>query len=123
MKHYIKASETTREDLMDYLEEYYNRDFQTGDELFNVINEVRGYELPDYSTDEGIYEGLSLYQLQQVIDIMDANHNRDNRTTKSISFTDEELRVLTIAMTDFSDVKFTKDPEMSRTARSILRKI
>lgn len=110
----------TRDEMIDYIEDNYNNDvnfeklYETMEDMFGPLNDDGA---------EGIYSNLENYELEDLMDELDRQIGVDDGPTQSIDLTSKELRVLKKAMEDFSDPAFTKDFDMSRIARNILRKI
>lgn len=110
----------TRDAMIDYIEDNYNTDVNF-EKLYQVMEDMFGRV--DDTGDEGIYTDLSDSDLSDLIDEMDSIFKSNYNPIISIQLTAKELQVLKKAMEDYSDPAFTKDFDMSRIARNILRKL
>jgi hypothetical protein len=110
----------TRDEMIDYIEDNYNNGvnyvklYDIMEDMFGPLNDNGG---------EGIYSDLEDYELEDLIDELDRQIGVDDGPARPIELSDRERDVLRKAMEDFSDPAFTKDFEMSRIARNILRKL
>jgi len=113
----------TRDELMDYIDDNYNN-YEYHQYLEDIYQELFG-EMDD-SGPEGMFTGLTAQQLQMLANALD--ERLESTTTlpprdSTFTFDDDEISVLIVAMENFSDVTWTKDREMSRIAKRILRKL
>lgn len=113
-----------RSQLIDAIEDKYNSsEYNKVDKALSKVLGVAEDELDSYLDDsdsaEGFYSNLTTSQLQQVYDIIT---NADSRSF-NLSLNKSELYVLIDAMENYSDPSFTKDRDMSFTAKDILRRL
>lgn len=118
---------TDRDSLIDYIDEYYNNEdgwdllsstmiSMFGDKVLNEQDEI------DDSGYEGIYSNLSDLDLVKLADRLDS-WAAGNTFKVTLNLTDSQLSTLKKALSDFSDVTFTKDRHMSKDATLILRQL
>ena len=108
---------STRDTLIDYLEEAYNYNPTVAEELEAAVEAVGG-SLDDSGPD-GIYSDLSLSDLERVLDILEGTPE----PTYSYAFTEAEIRLIAEAMRNWADPKFSGSREDSRVAARILDKL
>ena len=114
----------SRSQLIDAIEDKYNSsEYNKVDKALSKVLGVAEDELDSYLDDsdsaEGFYSNLTTSQLQQVYDILTSKDSR----SLNLSLNKSELYVLIDAMQNYSDPSFTKDREMSFTAKEILRRL
>lgn len=112
-----------RPQLIDAIEDKYSSNEYEVDKALSKVLGVPKDELDSYLDDsdptEGFYSNLTTSQLQQVYDIIT---NAGSRSF-NLSLNKSELYVLIDAMQNYSDPSFTKDRDMSFTAKDILRRL
>lgn len=100
----------------------YDRDGKVDNAISKVLNvpvDKLGDYLDDSDPDEGFYKNITTSQLQQVYDILTGADAR----SFNLSLNKSELYVLIDAMQNYSNPSFTKDREMSATAKVILNRL
>lgn len=118
---------TDRDSLIDYIDEYYNNEdgwdllsstmiSLFGDKVLNEQDEI------DDEGDEGIYTYLSNLDLEKLADRLDSLSG-GNTLEVTLRLTDSQLSTLKEILSDFSDVTFTEDRQMSKDATLILRQL
>lgn len=114
----------SRSQLIDTIDDIYSYD--TDGKVDNALSKVLnvsvdklGNYLDDSDPDEGFYSNITTSQLQQVYDILTGA----DLQAFNLSLNKSELYVLIDAMQNYSDPSFTKDREMSATAKVILYKL
>ena len=113
----------SRSHLIDAIDDIYSYDEDKVDnaisKVLNVPVDKLDVYLDDSDPSEGFYSNITTSQLQQIYDIItDAGSRSFN-----LSLNKSELYVLIDAMQNYSDPSFTKDREMSSTAKDILRRL
>lgn len=112
-----------RPQLIDAIEDKYSSNEYEVDKALSKVLGVPKDELDSYLDDsdptEGFYSNLTTSQLQQVYDIIT---NAGSRSF-NLPLNKSELHVLIDAMQNYSDPSFTKDRDMSFTAKDILRRL
>lgn len=106
-----------RNKMIDYIEEFWNNE-ENWPDLDEVY--IKMFGQMDDNGEEGIYTNLSNTDLANLIDALEA---LDDGRRYSLELSEEEFDVVRQAMEDFSDSTFTKDREMSRIAKLVLRKL
>ena len=117
----------SRLQLEDAIDDFINQRGVVGvDELDSALSKVLNMpvdKLDDYlddsDPDEGFYKNITTSQLQQVYDILTGADSR----AFNLSLNKSELYVLIDAMQNYSNPSFTKDREMSATAKVILNRL
>ena len=110
---------TDRDSLINYIEEYYNTE-DTWELLENAMISLFG-DIDD-SGPEGIYSHLSDSDLMKLTEFLDSQSNGDMFEV-TLELTQSQLTTLRKALSDFSDVTFTKDRQMSQDAMRILQQL
>ena len=112
-----------RSQLIDAIDNIYSYDDGKVDnaisKVLNVPVDKLDVYLDDSDSSEGFYSILTTSQLQQVYDIITDAASR----SFNLSLNKSELYVLIDAMQNYSDPSFTKDREMSNTAKTILNRL
>lgn len=94
MKRVITLSEDVsmmnRSELIDYIDNEYNRDMASGTKLENIIEFMIGHEIDD-SGPEGIYSDLSTSQLRDIVKKMEQSYND---SLESFDFSPAELEFI-----------------------------
>lgn len=114
----------SRSQLIDAIDDIYSydRDSKVDNAISKVLNvpvDKLGTYLDDSDPTEGFYSNITTSQLQQIYDILTGADSR----AFNLSLNKSELYVLIDAMQNYSDPSFTKDREMSSTAKDILRRL
>jgi hypothetical protein len=114
----------SRSQLMDAIEDIYSydRDGKVDNAISKVLNipvDKLDVYLDDSDPDEGFYSNITTSQLQQIYDILTGSDAR----SFNLSLNKSELYVLIDAMQNYSNPSFTKDREMSATAKVILNRL
>ena len=114
----------SRSQLIDTIDDIYSHD--TDGKVDNALSKVLnvpvdklGNYLDDSDPNEGFYSNITTSQLQQVYDILTGADSR----AFNLSLNKSELYVLIDAMQNYSNPSFTKDREMSATAKVILNRL
>lgn len=114
----------SRSQLIDTIDDIYSYD--TDGKVDNALSKVLnvpvdklGDYLDDSDPDEGFYSNITTSQLQQIYDILTGADAR----SFNLSLNKSELYVLIDAMQNYSDPSFTRDREMSSTAKTILNRL
>lgn len=123
MKRYIKASSgMSRNALIDALEEFNTA--EDYERLEAVLTKVSGRDLEyldDSDPDEGMYASFPTDMLERAYKMLTGDDA--GATNFTLDLTEAEFNVVYEAMENFSDPAFTKDREMSRIAKQVLRKL
>ena len=114
----------SRSQLIDAIEDIYSydRDGKVDNAISKVLNvpaDKLDVYLDDSDPSEGFYSNITTSQLQQIYDILTGADSR----AFNLSLNKSELYVLIDAMQNYSDPSFTKDRDMSFTAKDILRRL
>ena len=113
----------SRSQLIDAIDDIYSYDEDKVDnaisKVLNVPVDKLDVYLDDSDPSEGFYSILTTSQLQQVYDILTGADSR----AFNLSLNKSELYVLIDAMQNYSNPSFTKDRDMSFTAKDILRRL
>ena len=118
---------TDRNSLIDYIDENYNTEdmwellnntmiSMFGDKILDALGEI------DDTGYEGMYTNLSDSDLVRLADKLDMLTERTTFEV-TLNLTDSQLSTLKKALSDFSDVTFTKDRQMSKDAALILQQL
>ncbi len=121
MLQYVKCS-SDRESLINYIDENYNTEdnYELLDDAWSTL--FPSISQDDNDPDEGMYANLSTSELQRLKTYLDGGQSEYSGGF-TFEFDGNELNVLIEAMENFSQPSFTKDREMSRIARRILKKL
>lgn len=119
---------TDRNSLIDYIDEYYNTEDNwelldsTMRKLFGAkILSPNGDDIDDNGP-EGIYSNLSNSDLVQLADKLDQLVEGDTFPV-DLNLTPSQLLTLKKVLSDYSDITFTKDRQMSKDAAIILQQL
>lgn len=118
---------TDRNSLMDYIDETYNT-AEDGDFLEQTMLDMFGDKLLDADgnwSDEGpdgMYTNLSNSDLVKLADKLDLL-TEGGTFEVTLHLTDSQMSTLKKALSDYSDVTFTKDRQMSKDATLILQQL
>lgn len=118
---------TDRNSLIDYIDENYNT-AEAWDLLNNTMISMFGDKILndegeiDDTGYEGLYTNLSNSDLVKLADRLDLLTEGDTFEV-TLHLTDSQMSTLKKALSDFSDVTFTKDRQMSKDAAIILQQL
>lgn len=119
--------DTDRNSLIDYIDENYNTE-DTWELLNNTMISMFGDKVLDGLGEiddtgyEGMYTNLSDSDLVRLADKLDLLIEGDTFEV-TLNLTASQMSTLKKALSDFSDVTFTKDSQMSKDAKLILQQL
>lgn len=124
----VRKLNASRDSVIDELDKYYNEgDYELVEQL---IEAVTGVNINDVDTDEDDSdEGFwGYFNTEELSDILEAVQNafeevEEANTIGTLSITLDEYNVLKDAMENYSDVSFSRDRDMARTAQRLLQKL
>ena len=118
---------TTRTSLIDYIDNYYNT-LQNWELLDRVMIALFGDKILDSQGEiddngpDGMYSRLSNSELVQLADKLDAITEGKSYEV-NLKLTSSQLSTLKKMLSEYSDVSFTRDQQMSKDATLILQQL
>ena len=115
-----------RNSLIDDIDDIYNDGGSS--RVDKAIMQVKGWssddimEMDDSDPDEGFYSNFTTDELQRILNIL-RDEDDEERYTVTLKVTAYEESVLKDALENYSKVHFTKDSDMSRAAKNMLRQL
>ena len=123
----MRKLNSSRSSIIDEIEKYYDDDYEIVEQIIEDVTGVNlsNDDVSDDNEEEGFYYNFSTEQLSAILrDIQDYfNQEDDKNTIGTLAITKAEYDVLKDAMENYSDVSFSRDSEMSKTARKLLQKL
>jgi len=124
----VRKLNASRNSIIDELDKYYS---EGDDELVEkIIEQVTGIDLSnddidDSDENEGFWSNFTTEQLIEMLDEVKNAFEEDEKanTIGTLSITKDEYDVLKDAMENYSDVSFSRDRDMARTAQRLLQKL
>ena len=123
----MRKLNSSRSSIIDEIEKYYDEEYEIVEQIIEDVTGVNlsNDDISDDNEEEGFYYNFSTEQLSTILnEIQDYfNQEDDKNTIGTLSITKAEYDVLKDAMENYSDVSFSRDPDMSKTARKLLQKL
>ena len=123
----IRKLNSSRSSIIDEIEKYYNDEYEIVEQIIEDVTGVNlsNDDVSDDNEEEGFYYNFSTEQLSAILrEIQDYFNQEDNKNTiGTLAITKAEYDVLKDAMENYSDVSFSRDSEMAKTARKLLQKL
>lgn len=125
----VRKLNASRSSIIDELDKYYNEgDYELVEQL---IESVTGVDINAVDTDnddseeEGFWGYFTTESLSDILEAVQNAFEEDEKanTIGTLSITRDEYDVLKDAMENYSDVSFSRDSEMAKTARKLLQKL
>lgn len=124
----VRKLNASRNSIIDELDKYYNEgDYELVEQL---IEDVTGVNINDVDTDEddsdeGFWGYFTTESLSDILEAVQNAFEEDEKanTIGTLSITRDEYNVLKDAMENYSDVSFSRDRDMARTAQRLLQKL
>lgn len=124
----VRKLNASRDSIIDELDKYYNEgDYQVVEQL---IEAVTGVNINDVDTDiddsdEGFWGYFTTESLSEILEAVQNAFEEDEKanTIGTLSITRDEYNVLKDAMENYSDVSFSRDRDIARTAQRLLQKL
>lgn len=123
----MRKLNSSRSSIIDEIEKYYNDDYEIVEQIIEDVTGVNlsNDDVSDDNEEEGFYYNFSTEQLSAILrEVQDYfNQEDDKNTIGTLTITKAEYDVLKDAMENYSDVSFSRDSEMAKTARKLLQKL
>ena len=122
-----ESNRSFRNSLIDDIDDIYSYD-DGSSRVDRVIMQVKGWssddimKMDDSDPDEGFYANFTTDELQRILNIL-RDEDDEERYTVTLKVTAYEESVLKDALENYSNVHFTKDSDMSRAAKNMLRQL
>lgn len=123
----MRKLNSSRSSIIDEIEKYYDDEYEIVEQIIEDVTGVNlsNDDVSDDNEEEGFYYNFSTEQLSAILrEIQDYfNQEDDKNTIGTLTITKAEYDVLKDAMENYSDVSFSRDSEMAKTARKLLQKL